>query len=192
MKLADDFLSKCLNYQTYFDEIQKSNQYDFVGYRQSNYTDNQICNQLFIVEEKDYDIAIELCKEYKRSIQKKAYQHQLNQLKETGAYCSSSGNAAYFITELRNALLGRSRSYTDKGMLVEQDLKTHFPEMEEIKSAYELLNFVRRTKEVQKRYADAQNDLRMHQTKIQSIHDGTNAGKSVLEIVEQLNEHEQD
>ena len=57
MKLADDFLVKCLNYQTYFDEIQKSNQYDFV-YRQSNYTDNQICNQLFIVEEKDYDIAI--------------------------------------------------------------------------------------------------------------------------------------
>ena len=50
-------------------------------------------------------------------------------------------------------------------MLVEQDLKTHFPEMEEIKSAYEILNFVRRTKEVQKRYADAQNDLRMHQTK---------------------------
>ena len=77
-------------------------------------------------------------------------------------------------------------------MLVEQDLKTHFPEMEEIKSAYELLNFVRRTKEVQKRYADAQNDLRMHQTKIQSIQSATNAGKSVLEIVEQLNEHEQD
>lgn len=192
MKLADDFLVKCLNYQTYFDEIQKSNQYDFVGYRHRNYADNEICNQLFIVEEKDYDIAIKLCKEYKRSIQKKTYQHELNQLKETGAYCSSSGNQAYFINELRNALLGRSRYYTEKGKLVEQDLKTHFPEMEEIKSAYELLKIVSRTKEVQKRYADAQNDLKMHQTKIQSIHDATNAGKSVLEIVEQLNEHEQD
>ena len=101
MKLADDFLVKCLNYQTYFDEIQKSNQYDFVGYRQSNYTDNQICNQLFIVEEKDYDIAIELARNTKE-VFKRNIQHQLNQLKETGAYCSSSGNAAYFITELRN------------------------------------------------------------------------------------------
>ena len=73
MKLADDFLVKCLNYQTYFDEIQKSNQYDFVGYRQSNYTDNQICNQLFIVKEKDYDIAIELL----QGIQKKLFKENI-------------------------------------------------------------------------------------------------------------------
>ena len=192
MKLADDFLVKCLNYQTYFDEIQKSTEYDFPGYRRRNYAHNEICNQLFIVEEKDCDIAIKLCKKYKKSIQKQTYQHQLSDLKETGYYCSSSGNTAYFINELRNALLGRTRSYTKKGMLVEQDLKTHFPETEEIKSAYELLNLVSRTKEVQKEYADAQYDLRMHQTKIQSIQSATNAGKSVLEIVKQLNEHEED
>lgn len=193
MKLADDFLVKCLNYQNEAETIEKNkpDEYRYYGYGR-NYVFQELCKQLFIVEEQDFNIAIELCKEYKRSIQGKAYKHNLNLLKETGTY-PCSGNPADFIAELRNELVGRrSRNSGNKNMLVAEDLKNEFPEWKEIRAAREILEFVSRTTEIEKRCVQAQNTLNEHQEKINSIHDATEAGKSVLEIVEQLREKEED
>ena len=193
MKLADDFLVKCLNYQNEYETIKKNNpdEYRYGNYYGRNYVFNELCNQLFIVEERDFNIAIELCKEYKRSIQGKAYKHNLKQFKETGTY--TCGNPANFIAELRNELCGRrSRNSGNKNMLVAEDLKNEFPEWKEIRAAREILEFVSETTGIENRCVEAQNRLTQHQEKINSIHDATEAGKSVLEIVEQLKEKEED
>lgn len=203
MKLADDFLVKCLNYKSESERILKGEKtYSEGGIRERywrNYVLYEMCKSMFIVEEADFNIAIELCKEYKRGIQKKAYEHKLNQFKETGIYPYSgkpasriSGNPAEFITELRNELCGTRIDNTDKRMLVNKDLKKHFPEQQEITAAFELLAFVSETDYFETKVAEAQEQLEQHQAKLNSIHEATDAGKSVLEIVEQLDEHEQD
>ena len=194
MKLADDFLVKCLNYKTEYQRITKKDNVDSwyaTGYYRRDYVFNEMCKSMFIVEEADFNTAIELCKEYKRSIQKKAYEHKLNQFKETGTY-TNSGNPAEFIAELRQELCGNRRGNTDKKMLVNEDLKKYFPEQQEINAAVELLTFVIKTDDVEKGFVEAQKSLEQHQAKLNSIHEATDAGKSVLEIVEQLKEHEED
>ena len=155
MKLADDFLVKCLNYKTEAETIEKNkpDEYRYYGYGR-NYVFQELCKQLFIVEEQDFNI---------------------------------------FIAELRNELCGRrSRNSGNKNILVAEDLKNEFPEWKEIRAAREILEFVSQTTEIEKRCVEAQNRLTQHQEKINSIHDATEAGKSVLEIVEQLREQEED
>ena len=194
MKLADDFLVKCLNYKTEYQKITNKDNVDSwyaTGYYRRNYVFNEMCKSMFIVEEADFNIAIELCKEYKRSIQKKAYEHKLNQFKETGTY-PNSGNPAEFVDDLRRELCGNRRGNTDKKMLVNEDLKKHFPEKEEIDAAVQLLQFVSGTNDVEKKFVEAQRNLEKHQAKLKSLHEATDAGNSVLEIVEQLKEKEED
>ena len=51
MKLADDFLVKCLNYKTEAETIEKNkpDEYRYYGYGR-NYVFQELCKQLFIVK----------------------------------------------------------------------------------------------------------------------------------------------
>ena len=191
MKLADDFLVKCLNYETEYKRIKDSMKGEYTYYYGRNECLNTLCSELFIIEEKDFNIAIELCKEFKRSIQKKAYEHKLNQFKETGTY-ARAGNPASFIDELRNELVGNRRYNYDKKMLVDEELNNRFPEKAEINAAREILSFVGTTNKLEKDFAEAQSRLLNHKEKLTKLHNGTNAGNSVLEIKKQLKEQEED
>lgn len=194
MKLADDFLRKCLNFDAWHQSSTKNNPQEgyCYGYYGEDFAVTEIGNQLFLVEEEDFNIAIELCKQYKRGIEQKSYKHHLNQFKEAGTY-PCDYHPAEFINRLYRDLRGRrSKNSANKNMLIDADMKREFPEWKEIRDAREILEFVSHTTEIEKRCVQAQNRLNQHQEKINSIHDATEAGKSVLEIVEQLKEQDED
>ena len=127
MKIADDFLKVCLNYDNEIQTILKGwketdpVKYEYYG---KDAAHHELKNRVFILEEKDFNTAILLCKEYKRSIQKKAYELKLKQFKETGAYINDYRNEGWrhrFIDDLRGELMGRRNNY-DKRMLVNASL----------------------------------------------------------------------
>jgi len=187
MKLADDFFVKLLNFKTECERIIKEQ--DENGWYNKISVQKEICKSMFILEEKDFKIAIQLCKEYKRSIQRKAYELKLNQFKENGTYLNAS-NPADFIGDLSRELRGNRRASSDRRMLVDEDLKKHFPEREEINSAVRLVRILLDTNEVEKRFLREQRVFEKHQAKLKSIHEGIDAGNSVLEIVERLEQED--
>ncbi|MEK9912459.1 MAG: hypothetical protein VW580_00930 [Flavobacteriaceae bacterium] len=192
MKLADDFLIKCSNYETEYKRIKDSMKGEYSNkYGRNECITNALCNELFIIEEKDFNIAIELCKELKKSIQKKAYEHKLNQFKETGTY-AGAGNPASFIDELRKDLIRNRRYNSDKRILVNEALKNGFPEMQEIDAAYQILCFVSLTSKYEKELEKAQSRLLLQKEKLTKLKNETEGGKSILEIVEQWKEHDGD
>ena len=196
MKIADDFLKVCLNYdneiQTILKEWKETDpvKYEYYG---KDAAHRELKNRVFILEEEDFNKAILLCKEYKRSIQKKAYELKLKQFKETGAYISdyrSEGWNFKFIDDLCGELQGRRNNY-DKRMLVNASLKEFFPEKKEIYNASFLFDLCEQTKRYEKNFERAQQTLLDQQSKINKIHDLEEEGKSVVEIVGVLKEMEE-
>ena len=197
MKIADDFLKVCLNYdneiQTILKEWKETDpvKYEYYG---KDAAHRELKNRVFILEEKDFNTAILLCKEYKRSIQKKAYELKLKQFKETGAYKTEYRNEGWrhrFIDDLRGELQGRRNTY-DKRMLVNASLKEFFPETKEIYNASYLFDLCEQTKKYEMSFERAQQALLNQQSKINKIHDLEEEGKSVVEIVGVLKEMEED
>jgi len=191
MKLADDFLVKCLNYETEYQKFKEElKDLNHNNYYFSRHDIECGLNSIFFeVEEKDFIVAIELCKEFKRSIQKKAYEHKLKQFKETGTY-ARAGNPAKFIDDLRSELVGNRRYSYEKQMVVDEELSNRFPEMNEINAARQILKLVRITTKFEEEFSRAQENLQKHQASLTTFAEGVNGGKSPLEIVEQLSEHE--
>ena len=194
MKLADDFLSKCLNFDAWYQSIKKTKTEEcyYYGSYGDDFAHTEIGNQLFLVEEEDFNIAIKLCKQYKRVWEQKSYQHHLEQFKETGTY-PCDYHPAEFITRLSRDLRGRRNKNSDtKDKLIATDLNREFPEWKEIRFGSQLLSIVSNSIRIEKRLLIAQNEWTKHQELINSIHEATDAGKSVLEIVGQLNEQDED
>ena len=186
MKLANDFIEKCLDIKIHTDKIKeqlkKENQiYSSVWMR--NETKKRLYESLFIVEEDDLIKAIDLCKEFKRSTQKKTYELKLKQFKETNSYSSVFDDGYNFINDLKNELVGNRRNY-DKSILVNMILTEQFPEKNEIECGRELLRYCLQTNQLKLSYEQAQKDLFEHQSNINKIHDGFDGGATVVELVE--------
>lgn len=164
----------------------------YYGSDLSDFAYAKISTQLFLVEEKDFNIAIKLCKEYKRVWEQKSYQHHLEQFKETGTY-PCDYHPAEFIARLSRDLRGRRSKNSDtKDKLIATDLNREFPEWKEIRFGSQLLRIVSNSIHIERRFLIAQHEWTKHQELINSIHEATDAGKSVLEIVGQLNEQDED
>ena len=193
MKLANDFLIKCLNYEAIskkaldeLGEIQNS-------YYQRNELGRKFKRMLFEVEEKDFNIAIELCKQFKRSMQKKAYEHHLERFKESGIYNYNGWETpSEFINDLRNELIGNRGYNHNKEMLIEEALKNRFPEMDEINAARKISQLVLDTTDIEYCFHCAEQELHRHQAKLNSLTEAAKAEKSLLEIVEHLEEQNEE
>jgi len=187
MKLADDFLEVCLNYdnevQRVLKELKENDALNFLGRNAEHII---LKNRMFVVEEEDFNKAILLCKQYNRSIQKQAYELKFKQFKETGEWRSDYGTLGrkyQFISDLRCELKGRRRNY-DKHILIDASLKELFPEAKLISNASLLVDFFARKKQYEVAYEQALGNLQQQQTIINKIHDLQQEGKSVKEIVE--------
>ena len=198
MKIADDFLEVCLNLDNEVQKIEKdlkTKDPDEYRYWGRDAAKHELKKRLFILTEEDFTKAITLCKEFKRSIQKKAYEFKLNKFEETGEYVGEYGRrdgfTYQFIDDLRNELYGR-RGNHDRNMLVNASVKEIFPEANQMRCAAYLFDFCARTKDYEITYEKAQETLLDHQSKINKIHDLEEEGKSVMEIVGVLTEMEED
>ena len=187
MKLADDFLEVCLNYDNEIQKVLKElNENDALNFLGRNAEHIILKNRMFVVEEEDFNKAILLCKQYNRSIQKQAYELKFKQFKETGEWRSDYGTLGRtynFISDLRSELNGRRRNY-DKQMLINASLRELFPEAKLVSSAIFLIDFCARTKKYEVAYEKALQSLQQQQTIINKIHDLQEEGKTITEIVE--------
>ena len=197
MKIADDFIKVCLNYddelKTVLKELEEKDPNNYYCWGRDA-GKMELKSRLFILEEDDFHKAIKLCKVYKRSIQKQAYEYKLKKFKETGEYFGDyrkNGFTFRFIDDLRHDLYGRRNNY-DKRMLVNASMKELFPEAKEVSDASTLIDFCSRTKDYEINYEKAQETLLEHQSKINKIHDLEEEGKSVADIVEMLKEQEEE
>ena len=195
MLLAHNFVEKCLNYSNEWNRIK--NELEEKG---EDWWVNQVnalvSRDLFVIEVKDFHRAIALCKVFKRSVQKKAYEMKLKQFVETGTLgskYSSSSNADTFFSILESELIGsrRSRYNNDREMLVSASLNEYFPEYGEINAGIQLLQFCKGRDEMRIYYEAAEKRFKDYQEKFSLIQVGETAGKSVQEIWSGLQEYDQ-
>lgn len=196
MKLADDFLSYCLNYQQEFGKVKleledHKEEYDetYKYYSCKPCVEYAINKTLFQLEEKDLNNAIELCKKFNRDTAKDSYENKLKQFKEYGTY-AGDGNPQSFLLELQDKLIGRSVSKRDKRMLIDEALKKRFPEMDEINAARKILYLAQSTLECVKQVEIANKNLLIHRQKMTSVAKAKYRGASLLEIAKQWGQHE--
>ena len=147
MQLTHNFVEKCLNYRNEWNRIKNELEEKGEDWWHSQ-VNELVSRDLFVVEEKDFHRAIALCKVFKRSIQKKAYEMKLKQFVESGTLgdrYSSSSRAETFFSILESELIGtrRSRYNNDREILVNASLKEYFPEYGEINAGIKLCQFCR-------------------------------------------------
>ena len=195
MQLTHNFVEKCLNYRNEWNRIK--NELEEKGEDWwVNQVDAIVSRDLFVIEEKDFHRAIALCKVFKRSIQKKAYEMKLKQFVESGTLgdrYSSSSRAETFFSILESELIGtrRSRYNNDREILVNASLKEYFPEYGEINAGIKLCQFCRDRDEERINYEAAEKRFKDYQEKFSLIQLGETAGKSVQEIWSGLQEYDQ-
>lgn len=193
MKLANNFLERCLSYNADYERIKKEFQKEdtlCVGSRKYFYPGDIhsiLIRDLFVLEEKDILKAISLCKAFKRSVEKRDYEFKLRCFKQETPPPYSSKDPIRFFVNLKGNLMGsRSRDNIEKQMLVISSIKECFPEYSEIMGGIHLLNTCKERKEVQHDFNQAKEKLESVQKKFAQIQDGHDAKKSVVEICSDL------
>ena len=193
MKLADDFLTKCLNYETLSKKVLDELEEDLSAYQRRRKLESTFKSMLFEIEDKDYHIAIKLCKQFRKHTQTaKVYECLFARYKESGIYNGFSMDVAEFINDLRNELSGSRRYNHNKEMLIEEALKNSFPEMDEINAARKISQLVLDTTDIEYCFHCAEQELHRHQAKLNSLTEAAKAEKSLLEIVEHLEEQNEE
>lgn len=181
MKLSNQYWNILTNFQEEYEKeaeklkVTHSQTYAYFG--RSDIIKSMEQN-LFELEDRDFERAILLCKEYKRSIQKKSYELKFNQFKEG----TLRGGKTNFISDLYWELRGNRRTNGDKIELIDNSMKELFPERQEIECANTLFDvIVSHFKQIRELEREEKR-LEELNVLVGTILIGHQEGKSVLEV----------